>query len=256
MSSSIPRSLIFGWARSGESTLFILDATNRFSQTTETLLAPEELTQSATPGQRHLRLGHAPIAPATLRLVVRSPGALAPLVVSAGSPLLELDDTTGVATFGVLPGDHAYRSPSGLAAAGLTGGAHVTASYAYYTGLVAEVQRVLNGDEQDPLGHPGWKAAGTRVRVRFPEVREVGVRLVVTPKEGYARDDLIGPVSAVVEQYINGLPLGVEVVLSRIVALAMGVPGVFDVTAFSPTGNVAVLEDEIARAPRGAVVAT
>ncbi len=242
--------------RPGESTLFILDATNRFSQTTETLLAPETLTAAATPGQRHLRLAHPPILPAALRLSVRSPGVPPALALAPGDPAIDLDDTTGVVTFGVLPADHAFRDLSGQLAPGLLGGAIVTASYAYFTGLIGEVQRVLNGDPADPLGHPGWKAAGTRVRVRFPAIREIGVRLVVTPKEGYARGDLVGPVAAVVEQYINGLPLGGEVVLARIVALAMGVPGVFDVTALAPTGNVAVLEDEIARAPRGSVVAS
>ncbi len=242
--------------RPGESTLFILDATNRFAVSTETLLVPETVTAAATPGTRHLRLAHAPIVPATLRLTIRSPGVPATLALAAGDPALDIDDTTGVVTVGVLPADHAFRDASGRPAAGLAGGALVTAGYAYFTGLIGEVQRVLNGDPLDPIGHPGWKAAGTRVRVRFPAIREIGVRLIVTPREGHAREDLLGPVAAVVEQYINGLPLGAEVVLARIVALAMGVPGVFDVTALAPTGNVAVLEDEIARAPRGSVVAS
>ncbi len=245
--------------RPGESTLFILDATNLFAQRTETLLQPEVLLAAATAGQRHVRLHHVPVVRATLRLEIRTPGVPAALALAANDPafasVAELDDTTGVLTFGALPADHAYRDPrTGAIAAGLRAGATVLATYAHYTGLLAEVQRVVNGDEQDRIRYPGWKAAGTRVRVRFPFVRQIDVRLALTPKEGFARTDLASPVTAAVEAYINGLGLGAEVVLARIVALAMDVPGVFDATALLPTGNVVILEDEIARAPRGSVI--
>ncbi len=141
-----------------------------------------------------------------------------------------------------------------LLALGLRAGTAVTARFAHYTGLIGEVQRVINGDPDDRLRYPGWKAAGTRVRVRYPLVRQIDVRLAVTPREGFARGDLVPAVTATVEQYVNGLGLGAEVVLARIVALAMAVPGVFDVTALLPMGNVALLEDEVARAPSGSVV--
>ncbi len=243
----------------GESTLFVLDATNHFAQTTETLLQPEVVLAAATAGQRHVRLHHVPVVPATLELTIHTPGVPSALTLVATDPAFalyaELDDTTGVVTLGVLSPDHAYRDPrTGVAAPGLRAGATVSASYAYYTGLVAEVQRVINGDPEDRLRYPGWKAAGTRVRVRFPLVRQIDVRLALTPKEGFARADLISPVTATVEAYINGLGLGTEVVLARVQALAMDVPGVFDVTALLPTGNIVVLEDEIARAPQGSVV--
>ncbi len=245
--------------RPGESTLFVLDATNRFSQTSETLLQPELALAAATAGQRHVHLGRPPLVPGTLELVIRSPGVPAALMLHVSDPAFarhaELDDTTGVITFGTLPADHAYREPrTGAAAPGLRAGASVSARYACYTGLLAEVQGVINGDETDRLRYPGWKAAGTRVRVRFPWVRQVEVRLALTPREGFARGELISPVIAAVETYINGLGLGAEVVLARILALAMDVPGVFDATALMPTGNVVLLEDEVARAPRGSVV--
>ncbi len=245
--------------RPGESTLFILDATHRFEQTTETLPAPVVLVAAATPGQRHLRLPHAPIVPETLELTIQTPGRAGWLTLATRDPaarrFLDLDDTTGVITLGTLPPDHAFRDPrTGALTSGLREGTAVTARFAHYTGLVGEVQRVVNGDPDDRLRYPGWKAAGTRVRVRFPLVRQLDVRLAVTPKEGFARGDLASPVTATVEQYINGLGLGAEVVLARIVALAMSVPGVFDVTALLPTGNVALLADEVARAPRGSVV--
>ncbi len=243
----------------GESTLFVLDATNLFAQSTETLVQPEVVLGAATAGQRHVRLRHVPIVPATLRLIIQTPGVPPALLLAANDPAFAsyaaLDDTTGVVTLGTLPPDHAYRDPrTGAAAPGLRAGATVNATYAFYTGLVAEVQRVINGDEDDRFRYPGWKAAGTRVRVRFPSVRQIDVRLALTPKEGFARSDLASPVTAAVEAYINGLGLGAEVVLARMVALAMDVAGVFDATALLPTGNVVILEDEIARAPRGSVI--
>lgn len=245
--------------RPGESTLYLLDATNRFGEATVTLAQPEVVLAAATAGQRHVRLPHAPIVAATLELTVQTPGVAVPLTLSARDPAaqryFDLDDTTGVVTLEVLPTDHAFRDPrTGGAVPGLRAGASVTARYALYTGLLAEVQRVINGDPEDRLRYPGWKAAGTRVRVRFPLVRQIDVRLAVSPKEGYSRSDLVSPVTAVVEQYINGLGLGGEVVLARILALAMSVPGVFDVTVLQPTGNVATLENEVARAPRGSVL--
>ncbi len=246
--------------RPGESTLYVLDATNRFGQSTETLGAPEVLTAAASAGQRHLELLRAPVVPATVRLTVQVPGVPVALLLSGADPsfarFVDLDDTTGALTFHTLPPEHAFRDASGQPAPGLAAGSRVSAIYAHHTGLLAEVQRVLNGDAGDRLRYPGWKAAGTRVRVRFPAVREVDVRLALTPREGFGRSDLVPAVTATVEQYINGLPLGAEVVLARILALAMSVPGVFDVTALAPAGNVALLENEIARAPRGHVVVT
>ncbi len=245
--------------RPGENTLFILDATHRFEQTTETLLQPELALPAATPGQRHVHLSHAPVVPETLELTIQTPGPSGWLTLAARDPAarryFDLDDTTAVVTIGTLPPDHAHRDPrTGTLAPGLRAGTAVTARFACYTGLIGEVQRVVNGDPADRLRYPGWKAAGTRVRVRYPLVRQVDVRLAVTPKEGFARGDLVSPVMATVEQYINGLGLGAEVVVARIAALAMSVPGVFDVTALLPTGNVVLLEDEVARAPRGSVV--
>ena len=246
--------------RPGESTLYVLDATNHFSQSSETLPVPEVLTSAASAGQRHLELRRIPVIPATVRLNLQVPGVPAPLLLSGAAPgfsgFVDLDDTTGALTFHTLPPDHAFRDAAGQPAPGLAAGTRVTAIYAYSTGLLAEVQRVLNGEAGDRLRYPGWKSAGTRVRVRFPAVREVDVRLSLTPREGFARTDLVPTVTATVEQYINGLPLGAEVVLARILALAMAVPGVFDVTALAPTGNVALLENEIARAPHGRVVVT
>lgn len=250
--------------RPGESTLFVLDATNRFGQATEALLAPEVLTPAATLGQRHLQVAKPPLLPRPFVLTIREPGIPTPLVLSssdpATAPLFDLDDTTGVVTLRTLPSvpiDYSFKDPvTGLPSPGLPPGSNVEATYTRFTGLIAETQRVLNGDEKNRLTHPGWKAAGTRVRVRFPLVREILVRLALTPREGFQRASLIAPVTRAVEQYVNGLRLGVEVVLARIIDLAMSVVGVFDVTVFQPTGNVAVLEEEIARAPRGNVIVT
>ena len=110
------------------------------------------------------------MVPPTLELTVHTPGVPSVLTLAPSPPgatgHVELDDTTGVITLGTLPPDHAHRDPrTGAAAPGLRAGATVRATYAHYTGLIAEVQRVVSGDPDERLRYPGWKAAGTRVRV-------------------------------------------------------------------------------------------
>lgn len=259
--------------RPGESTLFVLDVTNRFAAATETLVPPGEMVlQSASLGQRHVKTSRFPVVPQAFRLEIQVPGIAVPLVLDSVDPAtaghFDLDDTTGVVTFRVLPtswspdpaipaADYSFKDPlSGFPAPGLPAGSRVRASYAFFTGVIAAVQQVLNGLESNRALFPGWKAAGTRVRTRFPVVREIGVLMSITPMEGFSRDDLRPQVASVVEQYINGRKLGEEVVHARLIDVAMDTAGVHDVTVFLPTGNVLVLEDEIARAPRGSVVVT
>lgn len=60
-----------------------------------------------------------------------------------------------------------------LDTAGLAAGTQIVAHYQYYTNLIAEVQKVLEGDVNDPVNYPGVKAAGIILSVEAPIIKEL-----------------------------------------------------------------------------------
>lgn len=149
-----------------------------------------------------------------------------------------LDPTTGL----IILDEGVY--PTGLAPADV-----VTASYTYYTGLIAGVQKVVNGDPADRVNFPGVKAAGITVYVLSPAVTQVAVIAVLTPDPEFSGsvEDLKVDVAAAISRYINGLAIGDDVILTEIVHKAQGVPGLRDITFTTPTSNIAIGVGELAR---------
>ena len=139
---------------------------------------------------------------------------------------------------------------------GLTAGDIVRAHYRFYTGLIQEAQRVINGDASDPLGHPGIKSAGDFVQVlppqRVPQTLVAGISVV----EGFDINVVAANVATAIQQYINGLDIGESVVVSKIIQVAMEVEGVKDfqitsLTGSAPPVNQVILENQVARIAAG-----
>lgn len=120
-------------------------------------------------------------------------------------------------------------------------------SYSYYDGIIKEVQRVLNGDPSDFVNYPGIKAAGVKTKVLWPDVVMVDFTLYVSAISTVSEASTYTTISAAVELYVNKLNIGDSVVISEVIAAVMGVSGVADVRVVTPSANVIVLDNQMAR---------
>jgi hypothetical protein len=129
----------------------------------------------------------------------------------------------------------------------LATGEAITATYDFFTGLIADVQLVIDGDRNDRLNFPGWRAAGVLVRVLSPVVVVQAVEAVLTIQSGFVRTDVIAAVESAISNYINNLGISGDVVVNELIEQMMAVDGMFDMNLVSPTANTVVLDNEIAR---------
>jgi len=120
-------------------------------------------------------------------------------------------------------------------------------AYTYYTGLIRQVQKVLNGDPDDLDAFPGVKAAGVKLKVRAPTVQNVSFSLSIISTFGTVETELIAQVQDVVQRYVNSLGVGDDVILAEVIAAVMGVPGVTDTRVNAPASNVIALDGVLPR---------
>ncbi len=189
------------------------------------------LSESAEAGQRRFRSQQAPWLPSSARLWVDSGGG--PVLMALGVDWLGNRGTGEV------------EMEDGVAAA-----ARVALSYSYYSELLQRAQEVLNGDPLDAVDLPGWSAAGVVTVVAHPIIVPVRVRMSISalPNSGITESQLQPLVKSAVESYIESLGVGADVVLAEIVAIAMGVPGVYDCTVQAPPATFVIGENELATA--------
>lgn len=227
----------------GEVLLYIDDGGG--TAETVTVVTGEVVTQglggpppnTAVGGEQFLRLDSWPVktaAPFTLTSTMPGPTVV---VLESGTDFL-LDDSTGWIYF--LP-------DSALYADGLRTGESLAASYTAHTGLIAAVQKIVEGDPDDRVNFPGWRAAGVRVRVVTPAVLQQLVSASVLVADGYSSVDVQTAVKAAISDYINNLGISGDVIVAELVQRIMEVPGVINVTILDPTGDVILLDDQLPR---------
>ena len=85
------------------------------------------------------------------------------------------------------------------------------------------------------------------VQVKAPTVRTVDVVLQVAPAEGWRLEDAAAAVRQAVEALFDGTMLGRSVLRARLVALALGLPGVANCAVTAPSADVAVGAAELPR---------
>ena len=130
---------------------------------------------------------------------------------------------------------------------GLTAGQAVTGDYTYFTGLIAEVQKVIDGDSADRVNYPGYRAAGVLVRVVVPSIVYQAVIANITVLSGYDQSAVAESVTAAISQYINSLSISDDVILERLSERALSVAGMYDVSFSSPTENQVITDSQMAR---------
>lgn len=129
----------------------------------------------------------------------------------------------------------------------LVTGEVITADYTHFTGLIAFVQKVVDGDPADRANFPGLRAAGTLALVRTPQVLIQTVTATLTVLEGFVQNDVKAAVKEEIKRYINGLGISGDVVRSELIARIMGVPGVYNVSMSAPAADVILLDDQLPR---------
>lgn len=113
--------------------------------------------------------------------------------------------------------------------------------YKYYTGLLQQSHRIVDGLPSNPTLYPGVKASGATIEVLSPLIKSVEISLQVKPKDGVSLNTISPLIKATVAAYINGLGVGKPVVISEIIRIVQGLSGVFSVAV---SGTVPVADDD------------
>ncbi len=134
----------------------------------------------------------------------------------------------------------------------LTAGDVVTARYRNFSGLIQETQRVVDGDRNTLLTHPGVRAAGTRAIVMSPTVADQTLAANVSVRADFDVEIVIEEVVKVLQAYINGLDIGRSVIAAEIIERAMAVDGMFnfqisELSGTFPAVDQFILPNQVAR---------
>lgn len=183
---------------------------------------------SAEATQRHFKTTNFPVVRNSERIFVKPPAGLWTLltrdvdyVINRGTGEFQLVDVGGVVA-----------------------GTQLVAHYTYYTNLIAQVQKVMEGDVNDPVNFPGVKAAGIFLSVEQPIIKRITVIASITAADGFTEADLAPLVQSSIESYISSLRIGQDVIVAKIIEAAL-VDGVADIRVVAPSSNVVVLESEL-----------
>ena len=122
------------------------------------------------------------------------------------------------------------------------------------TALETEVLKVIEGDPADMVNYPGKGTAGIGYSVIAPTIYDINVtltaRVLSTVVIDYAT--LATSIQSAVEQYINTLTLGSDVLVSEINRVAKNVSSsVYDVSISIPAANITISDSEFARTGAG-----
>lgn len=187
------------------------------------------VSTSAEATQRRFRLTNFPVVRNSERIFIKLPSDVWTLLardvdykINRGTGEVQLTDVGGV--------------PAGT---------QMVAHYTYYTNLIAEVQKVMEGDVDDPVEFPGIKAAGIFLSVEQPIIKRITVVASITADSGYTESDLAAPVQRAIEGYISSRRIGQDVIVSKIIDAAFAVTGLADIDIRTPSSNVIVLESEL-----------
>jgi hypothetical protein len=123
----------------------------------------------------------------------------------------------------------------------------ITADYTRFTGLIAEAQKVIDGDLNDRISYPGIRAGGVKVLVLTPQILIQNVVLSISVKEGYDHDVVKAAVKSAVRDRINTLNVSGDVLRSELIFVAKSISGVYNVNLTLPANDIILLDDQLAR---------
>ena len=217
--------------------VYVDDGTGTIEVTADNYSAPETVVGSATGGEIRVFLDNAPVRSGQPLIVVWDDGT--PITLVEGTDFT-LNYASGQIT--LIPG-----GPAGILVTGLTATDSITAEYTWYEGLIAEVQKVIDGDPGDRNNYPGYRAGGAQVFVLSPRVYQQIIEATIAMEDGYDAATVLAKCESAIIRYVNGLGINGDVVFTELIHVVQAVSGVFDVTYDSPTANVIIGDGELAR---------
>lgn len=105
--------------------------------------------------------------------------------------------------------------------------------YDVYEGLLAEIQQEIEGDSSDYSRLTGFRAAGTRIVVKPPEITTISLRIELIPTVYANFEDTELRVRSAIISHVNQLSPGEQLVITDLIAIAKGLSGVFDIRFFA-----------------------
>jgi uncharacterized phage protein gp47/JayE len=120
--------------------------------------------------------------------------------------------------------------------------------------LLAEIEKVIYGDPNDLINYPGKGTEGIGYIIVAPDIVDVSIGISATrlPNVNVDLLEIKNDIQTAVEQYINTLQLGEDVLLSEIVRVGKNSnAAVYDLIVTSPASNIVVNESEFARTGSG-----
>lgn len=109
-----------------------------------------------------------------------------------------------------------------------------TDGYLFYTGLLRRVQRTIDGFAPDPTTFAERRAVGSRIEILPPLIKNISIVITITTKDGSTIQDVSNNIKSAIVDYVNSLGVGVDVILSAIIATVMKVKGVAAATFNTP----------------------
>ena len=119
--------------------------------------------------------------------------------------------------------------------------------YTYYTGLLRTVQRIIDGYEPDSATYPGRRAIGGIIEILPPLIRRVTASLDVTTNEGVNLNEISNDIKTAIINYVDGLGVGEDVIVSEMIVSVMDITGVEAVTFNEPspsTERISIADNE------------
>lgn len=150
----------------------------------------------------------------------------------------------------------------GGAVPSLSAGYSLRANYRYYLGLIQETQRVIDGDVDDPLRRPGVRGAGVQVLVKPPLAIFQTLSASISVLDDFDPTVVAVDVRSAIQDYINSLDIGADVIVAEIVERSMAVTGMFNFRIIDLSGSGAggvdqvILNNQVARITSGSITLT
>jgi uncharacterized phage protein gp47/JayE len=111
--------------------------------------------------------------------------------------------------------------------------------------VIAAVKSIIAG--VGSYSNPGYKAVGINVRVLAPTVVPIALELNLKIDDTVSQEAVEAEIITAMQNYINGLKIGEDVILSRITQSVMKITGIVDLQIVLPAANVVVSDSQIAR---------
>jgi uncharacterized phage protein gp47/JayE len=228
------------WWNALEIIIYVDDGSGTAESTTTVTGGP---VLTAVGGEVDIYLPHKPIKESSGYVIYRDVG---------GGPVAMTEWTQ----YYFNPASGHIRLVSAKFPTGLDAGDVITGDYVRYTGLIEEVQKVIDGDAGDRSTYPGHRAGGVLAKVQAPLAISQTVTVNIDVIAGYDQATVQTAVEAVISAYINGLGINEDVIYNELVERIMTVVGVHDCNLTDPAANQTINDGQIARISSSALTVT